>query len=205
MRKYRAEGNHAKADRIKKNNLGKVKINNRKETAQARLRTIAYKSVHAVVDKTSVVVAEDLSSPISRKKSFGRDYNRRMASWAKGVLAEALEAVSGQRSANLELVNAAYTSQMDSRTGRLEGKRSGARFITVTGEVVHADVNAARNVRDRLKDPEITRYMPFRKVKKVLLRRFSGGVLPVMRPELSTNTLQPGADITINTQMEFVF
>ncbi|EQD25961.1 hypothetical protein B2A_15857, partial [mine drainage metagenome] len=39
------------------------------------------------------------------------------SAWAKGVLAEALDSVCTQRQADHRLVNAAYTSQMDSVTG----------------------------------------------------------------------------------------
>lgn len=104
-----------------------------------------------------------------------------MGFWAKGALAEALQSVTEQRSASLVLVNAAYSSQANSRTGCLEGNRQGDRFITPDGEVLHSDVNAARNIRDRIDDPDITRFMPFTDVRKVLLRRSSGGVLPVKR------------------------
>ena len=68
-------------------------------------------------------------------------------------------------------------------TKRLEGRRVGDRFIAACGKVVHADVNAARNVRDRIDDPEITRFIPYREVKAILLRRSSGGALPVKRPD----------------------
>lgn len=170
-RKHRAKGNHAKADRIVKNNLGTKKLDRRREKAQKQLRTEAFKAAHAVMDKASAVGAEDLTSVISRTKPWGRGFNRKMGSWAKGVLAEALEAVAKQRSVKLKLVNAAYTSQVSSLTGRLEGRRSGDRFIAACGRVVQADVNAARNIRDRIDDPDIGRYTSYKEVKKILLGR----------------------------------
>jgi len=113
-RKHRAAGRTAKADRILRNNLGKLKLDRRRAKAQKRLRSEAFKAAHAVVDKASVVGSEDLTSVIARKKSWGRGFNRRMGFWAKGVLAEALESVTKQRSASLVLVNAAYSSQVKS-------------------------------------------------------------------------------------------
>ena len=89
-----------------------------------------------------------------------------------------------QLSASHMLVNAAYSSQVSSRTGRLEGERYGDRFITPEGEVLHSDVNAARNVLSRFDDLEIERFTPFREVQAILLRRCSGGELPVKRLEL---------------------
>jgi hypothetical protein len=41
-----------------------------------------------------------------------------------------------QRNASHELVNGAYTSQTDSLTGLLEGKRDGDKFYRVNGDVL---------------------------------------------------------------------
>jgi len=75
-------------------------------------------------------------------------------------------------------VNAAYTSQMDSKTGRLEGRRIGDKFYHGNGEVSHADTNAAVNIKYRADDTEISLYTSFREVKAILLDRLaaSGGV-----------------------------
>jgi hypothetical protein len=60
---------------------------------------------------------------------------------------------------------------MDSRNGGLIGNRNGNRFHCFDGVVLQADENAARNVLARLFDPEIDRWMPFKKVKAILLER----------------------------------
>lgn len=98
-----------------------------------------------------------------------------MSSWAKSVLAEALDSVCAQRNANHVLVNGAYTSQMDSPTGLLKGKRVGDKFYRENGDVMQADHNAALNVLARLDDPEIKRFTPYQEVKRILLARSSGG------------------------------
>lgn len=172
-KKHRAAGHIAKADRIKANNLGRVKLESRRERAQNRLRNIAYQAVHAIVDKADVVGSEDLTLPIKGKVQW-RKFNRRMSAWAKGALAHALEEVCTQRGATHVVVNAAYTSQMDSFSGLLEGKREGDKFYRANGDVLQADFNAARNVRNRIHDREITRYMPHQQVKSILLARSSG-------------------------------
>jgi hypothetical protein len=97
-----------------------------------------------------------------------------MSAWAKGVLAQALYEVCTQRGATHIVVNAAYTSQMDSFTGLLHGRREGDKFYRINGDVLQADANAARNVRNRIHDQEITRYMPHLQVKQILLARSSG-------------------------------
>ena len=93
-----------------------------------------------------------------------------------------LESVTKARGSCLRLVNCAYTSQMDSNTHRLEGRRVGDKFYHVNGEVSHADTNAAINIKHRADDTEILRYTPYKVVKKILLNRLmaSGGVSSIM-------------------------
>lgn len=50
-------------------------------------------------------------------------------------------------------VSPAYTSQIDHRTGKLDGKRIGGRYIGKDDQVLHADVNAACNIGLRSKLP----------------------------------------------------
>jgi len=185
-KKHRAAGRIAKADRIVANNLGRVKLNARRERTQKRIRTVAFQAVHAVVDKAAVVASEDLTSQFASKHQWAR-FNRRMSGWAKGVLADALDSVCTQREASHVLVSAAYTSQIDSTTGLLEGTRVGERFYRVNGDVMHADHNAALNVLARIDDPEIERFTPFAKVKAISLARSPGaterqGLESVARP-----------------------
>lgn len=191
-KKHREAGRIAKADRIKKNNLGCKKIDARKETTQKRLRTIAYQAAHSIVDKARIVASEDLTAVIASKHQWKR-FNRRMSAWAKGVLAEALDSVCEQRDARHILVNGAYTSQMDSTNGLLEGKREGDKFYRANGDVLQADYNAALNVLARLDDREISRFTPYKEVRRILLSR-SPAQLSVKRVELGTKVRQPTAD-----------
>lgn len=50
-------------------------------------------------------------------------------------------------------VSPAYTSQIDHRTGKLDGKRIGGRYIGKDGQILHADCNAAANIALRSKLP----------------------------------------------------
>jgi transposase len=67
-------------------------------------------------------------------------------------------------------VNAAYTSQVDSRHGVLLGTRDGEKFFTFDGEVLQADGNAARNIEARLDDADLSRYISSVEVRKVLIK-----------------------------------
>jgi transposase len=81
--------------------------------------------------------------------------NRRLTAWTKGVTAQALNDVSERRGSALRLVNAAYTSQVDPRTG-LFAVRRGNRLHLPAGVVMQADHAAAINILQRASDPEIT-------------------------------------------------
>jgi len=162
--------NERKRQNILRNNLGRKKLERRQRRHQAKVRDVCFKAAHAIVDKAGVIAAEDLTAPMT-KRSFGKNVNRRLAAWTKGVLAEALDTVSQRRGSTLVLVNAAYTSQVDSRNGCLLGRRDGDRFHCFDGEVLQADENAARNVLARLYDPEIDRWTPYKQVRSILLAR----------------------------------
>lgn len=166
-----------KAARIIKYNLGKKKLQNKNKKQKDLIRNIAFQAAHEIVDTAKEIRAEDLTNLITVSKRW-KKYNRLMSSWAKGSLAEALESVSKARGSCLRLVNCAYTSQMDSNTRRLEGRRVGDKFYHVNGDVSQADTNAAVNIKHRGDDAEITLYTSYKEVKKILLGRSTanGGV-----------------------------
>ena len=99
-----------------------------------------------------------------------------------------LTEVGTQRGATPVVVNAAYTSQMDSLTGLPEGRREGDQFYRANGDVLQADFNAARKVRARMGDQAITRYLPHLQVKQILLSRSSGAT---ERQEASVGRREP--------------
>ncbi|WP_207191947.1 zinc ribbon domain-containing protein, partial [Halochromatium roseum] len=176
--------NPRKREHIRQFNLGRKKRDRQMDNAHARIRDVVFQSVHKVVDKAAVIATEDLTAPMAGK-SFGKNVNRRLAAWTKGVIAEALDSVSRRRGSAVVLVNPAYTSQIDSRNGCLLGKRQGDRFHCVDGEVLQADQNAARNVLARLTDPEIERFTPYRQVKAILQARTERLRLRLPNPDSS--------------------
>ncbi len=166
-----AKGRHAKAARVNATNLGTVKRDRQAARHQAQVRTEIFTAVHRVVDKANVVVAEDLTKTFAGRKSLGKNMNRRLNAWTKGVTAEALKNVSERRGSALVHVNAAYTSQTCSECGAF-GQRAGDRFhCTSCGVVYQADVNAAVNVLARAGDPDITLFTPYQRVKQILQER----------------------------------
>ncbi|WP_319460896.1 transposase [Micromonospora sp. RTP1Z1] len=164
-------GDHQKAHRIMANNLGTVKRDRQAVRHRARVRTEIFTAVHRVVDNAATVVAEDLTRRFAGRTTLGKNMNRRLAAWTKGVTAEALTNVSERRGSALVHVNAAYTSQACHRCGRL-GRRTGdGLHCTPCGVVWQADVNAAINILQRAGDPDIALHTPHHKVKQILQDR----------------------------------
>jgi IS605 OrfB family transposase len=126
-------GDPAKAGRIERNNLGTAKRDRRDSRWRARVRNLTYQAVNQVVDKAAVVVAEDLTKPFTGRKKLGRNTSRRLAAWTKGVTARALHDVSERRGSALVMVNAAYTSQADPRTGLLAVRRGDRLYLAGGG------------------------------------------------------------------------
>ncbi len=170
QRRYKLRGIALKKPHVQKHNLGRKKLDKQAIKHQSTVKTIVHEAVNTVINKAAVLVVEDLTSPISGKK-FGKNVSRRLSSWTKGVIAHAIENISHRRGSTVVHVNAAYTSQMDSRNGTLTGKRCGDKFYCADGVVLQADVNAARNVLARLQDTEISLWIPYQQVKSILLKR----------------------------------
>jgi hypothetical protein len=165
-----ARGDKAKADRITRCNLGTAKKARARHRFEGRARTVTFEAVHAVIDKAATIVAEDLTKPFAGR-NHGRNMNRRLAGWTKGLTAEALHSVSERRSSALVHVNAAYTSQADPGDHCTLGVRRGDRLHCESGVVWQADVAAAINVLHRHGDPGITLFTPHTRVKQILQER----------------------------------
>jgi transposase len=169
--KYEKKGLHSKAENIRKNNLGKVKMSRQKRRVEGQLKTIIFTATVEIFLKYGTVVYEDLTEPIKDKKGLKGKVAARMSSWCKGLVADSLKQISVRLSGQAIAVNAAYTSQMDCRYGVLLGERKADSFHCFDGVVLQSDINAARNILARRDDAEITRYMKFTTVKSILLRR----------------------------------
>ncbi len=181
--KHRDAGNVQKADNIRRHNLGNKKWDRRQGQHNARVRDHLCQAAHSIVDRAGTIASEDLTAPMKSAKVMHRDTQRRLNGWVKGIMVDTLTSISRRRGSALVLVNPAYTSQIDSRTGLLQGKRCGDRFYGLDGVVLDADTNAARNILARMYDTEISLYTPFREVKR-LLRDRSGTPVGTAPPGL---------------------
>ena len=80
-----------KRHNIQKNNLGRKKLDKRQDNQKSKLKTLIYTATHKLVDKSSLIVCEDLTSPILSRRNYGKNTNRRLNTWTKGIIADALE------------------------------------------------------------------------------------------------------------------
>ena len=171
MKKAREAGDIKKANNIKSNNLGNKKFNRQKEVMKAELKEKIYSAAKVLAQKASIVAIEDLTFKTKSKGKF-KKVNRRLSSWIKGVIDEAIIKYCFIYGTKLVYVNAAYTSQGDSRFNcALMGTRIGDSFIGFDEVVLDADINAAINILARLYDSEINLYTSAEKVKEILTKR----------------------------------
>ncbi|NEO48469.1 MAG: transposase [Moorea sp. SIO4A3] len=171
--------NPAKSARILKNNLSRKTENRRYRKNQSEIRAIIGAASKSLFDGESLKVfavreawptASDLTQPI-RNKRQSKAMSRKLNSWMKGEMRDSLRKWANWTGSVVTEVQPSYTSQVDSVTGTLLGKRSGDSFTRFDGVVLQADHNAAKNILARGTDFEISRYMNKTEVQAVLLRR----------------------------------
>ncbi|NEO39676.1 MAG: transposase [Moorea sp. SIOASIH] len=169
----------AKSARILKNNLTRKAENRRYRKNQSELTAIIGAASKSLFNGESLKVfavreawptALDLTQPI-RNKRQSKAMSRKLNSWMKGVMRDSLQKWANWTGSVVTEVQPSYTSQVDSVTGTLLGKRSGDNFTRFDGVVLQADHNAAQNILDRGTDKDISRYMNKTEVQAVLLRR----------------------------------
>ena len=162
--------NLQKASAILKNNLGyKVKslrLKREKATIQNFIRADLRRAITTPVE----IFCEDLTRPIKGKKQ-AKHINRKLNQWMKGELQTSIEKIALETGSTVSVVNPAYTSQVDSYTDTLLGRREGDCFIRYTGDVVQADLNASVNICMRGQDNSIPRWMKAGDVESELLAR----------------------------------
>jgi IS605 OrfB family transposase len=117
-----------------------------------RTRTFAQTAAKRVADwagPDAVLVFEELHVPQPQKGIVrGKKLRRRLSEWQRGLIVQYARSRAQERGQEIALVDPAYTSQCCSVCGRL-GRRRRHSFTCSCGHAEHADINAARNIRDR--------------------------------------------------------
>ncbi len=170
--KYEARGQHKKARNIRRYNLGTKKLDATRQRRQATVECHINRALNAVIKKADVLVSEDLSHSFDYKRS--KKWNRRLSAWARGVIKDRIEFKASVGCSHREQVNPAYSSQMCPSCGYVDQRnRNGDRFqCTHCGYMGQSDEVAALNLLSRFGDSELSRYMPYQRVRAVLDERF---------------------------------
>jgi len=185
-KKARAKGDPAKARRIKTNNLGHEKLDNRRrkhQTECARQVNTAYNQFlrHR---RPSRFAQERLDF---RGKGKSRAMSRRTVQMRNTTIRERSNFKASAAGVCRQRVNPAYSSQLCPRCGYVHAKnRDGDKFVCLfCGWVGHSDRVGAHNLRNRMDDPEIPLWMPKGQVRTILLNRFSQrtGETPDWKPQ----------------------
>jgi IS605 OrfB family transposase len=118
-----------------------------------RTRTFAQQTANQLVQwapPNAVLVFEDLHMPQPQKgKIRGRALRRRLSLWQHAAIREAVMNKAQERGLSVAKVDPRFTSKNCSRCG-LRGKRRRHVFSCPhCGLTLHADINAARNIRNR--------------------------------------------------------
>lgn len=173
-KKYREEGKNHKANHIRKFNLGFKKKDKVRHKAQSSAANKVNNGFNTLIKtkKPSVLITEDLRHTFTFNKP--KTINRKLSVWTKGIIQDRAEFKALEGGSLHKQVNPAYGSQTCPLCGFVWNKnRSGDMFkCAFCRHEAAVDGVAAINYRHRYTDPEITLYMPYRRVKEVLMERF---------------------------------
>nr|WP_276575975.1 RNA-guided endonuclease TnpB family protein [Oceanirhabdus seepicola] len=166
-------GNITKANSILQNNLGKVKCNHNKLTHNETVKSYINHSINKLIDteKPKEIVMEQLDF-VNWNGKYPKSVKRKLSRWIKGYIRERLEYKCDFNNIKYTYINPAYTSKLCSKCNSF-GIRKGDVFTCPKCGEIHSDLNASINILDRKYDKEISLYINYKKVKKILEDRAS--------------------------------
>lgn len=159
------------------NNLGSKRYQMRSRHYHACLENRINYAVKQMLrqEKPSLIVKEDLTFTKDKlpkcKNKFEKRLRRQLNSWAKGLLNERIEYLCNYFGIDFRDVNPAYTSQYCPYCGQHFGPRTGKHHEIVYCKncgKLNCNLAAAINILNRLHDPKIKLYTPYKKVKEIL-------------------------------------
>ena len=173
--KKTSKDNLAKAERIRKHNLGRKKQRARYIRDIGVIKTVVNRELNFLFTRKTnpvkAIVVEDLSARM--KAHFCKKWNRWLSGWMRGYLQERIRYKAKKHGIE---VNLAHSSRECPRCHCTDKKnRRGDVFkCSYCGYHEHADLVAALNILGRLGDKEIRKGMSPSRVKAVLDGRHVG-------------------------------
>ena len=104
--KYEKAQNFEKAERIRRNNFGRIKYNRLKNKFDERTKSYINHSIYEMLDKEnpSIVVLESLTFQSWHKK-LTKGVKRKLSRWTKGYIQERLEYIASTRGIKVVNIN----------------------------------------------------------------------------------------------------
>ena len=176
--KKSGKDNLAKAERIRKHNLGRKKQRARYIRDIGVIKTVVNRELNFLFTRKTnpvkAIVVEDLSARM--KAHFCKKWNRWLSGWMRGYLQERIRYKAKKHGIEVNEVNPAHSSRECPRCHCTDKKnRRGDVFkCSYCGYHEHADLVAALNILGRLGDKEIRKGMSPSRVKAVLDGRHVG-------------------------------
>jgi len=173
-------GNLAKARRIEKYNLGIQKRRRQRGKMRQTMACEINRALNALQRaKDPVLIGHENLRGLGGKFRSKR-LSRIVSTWARGLLKNRLTFKASAGGSRREQVTPSYSSQMCPRCGFVHYQnRRGDRFRRTVpvrglfcGHGGDSDAVAARNLLERLDDPDIRLWTPKERVKAILLSRF---------------------------------
>ncbi|MBS1807490.1 MAG: transposase [Acidobacteria bacterium] len=168
-----AKGNHAKAARIVRNNLGQQQQQKWQGKLKSTVGRIMNHAINQIVvtRQPRIVVTENLDL---RGKTHSKQLSRRVSLWHRSIANERVDFKASVKGFHREQVNPAYSSQLCPMCGSLDRRnRVGDAFQCLKcGQAAPSDRIAATNLKARQNDVEITRSTPPAQVKVILMTRY---------------------------------
>jgi ribosomal protein S27AE len=163
-----------KARRIRRANLRRIKRSRSSARTACGFRDLINGGLNAMFRQQPELAVLHVESLHFGHSDRGRAFNRRLRRWMKGFLQERLRYKAELNGVELNVVNAAYTSQTCPRCGFTSSKnRHAAKFkCGLCGYAGSADAVAATNILRRGSDTAVTRFMPSGEVKQILEERW---------------------------------
>jgi putative transposase len=161
-----------KINRINKYNLGKKKYNRIKNRELEQIKKHVNQSINKMIkeEKVCKIAVENLNFTYNKGK-INKKVKNKLNRFMKGLVETRLEYKCSMNDIKIELVNAAYTSQVCSDCGNFGYRKKDIFHCPSCGKGQKSGYVAAKNVKNRLNDNEINIYTPYTTVRSIINKR----------------------------------
>jgi len=177
-KKHDERGNHYKAKRIRRYNLGKVKHDRLIFKTKHHIEQTINRGLNEILRKRALSIF--ITGAMDRQFEYksGSKWNRRLSGWTRGIMKNRIDFKTLAACCRHEQVNLSYVSQLCPSCGYVHAKnRDGDIFKCVScSHTSHTDQVAAINLLSRFGDSDIGLYTSNKQLTTILDDRFQSAV-----------------------------